>query len=62
LRDFYYRTRLHAARSIGWVGARSLLPELKEACRKEWLADVRKEMEEAIWGLENWGKRTAADL
>jgi Domain of unknown function (DUF4062)/NACHT domain len=53
LGDVYHRTRLHAAQSISSTGARSLLNNLLEASRREWLSGVRAEIDAAIESLSS---------
>ena len=52
LSDSYYRTRVHAAESIGKIGAISLLPSLKDAIEREPLLSVQSEMMKAEASLE----------
>lgn len=44
LEDTYYRARLHAAWSLGELGAINALPSLRSAARDERVADVRTQM------------------
>jgi hypothetical protein len=56
--DFYYRTRLNCARSLGLLGVVSAIPDLKEALHKEEVNDVRIELEWAIKELKKRGLET----
>ncbi len=52
LTDSYYRTRVHAAESIGKIRAVSLLPVLMDACEREQLQSVQREMTKVIEELQ----------
>lgn len=53
LRDDYYRTRFHAAWSLGEIGSVESLPSLVTAIRAEEVLDVRKEMVRVKVALQN---------